>query len=160
MKAITVRQPWAWAITVGAKRVENRQAGFPRKYRGPLAVHAGKGLSSRGLVDERIADLARLHGVPLDPPLFPVGAIVAVADLVDVHPAAHECCASPEEAAPWGPDCYPWGETSYTINGGGTVTSVAHLVLESIEPLAEPVPCRGALGLWTPPPHILAYLSA
>lgn len=148
MKAITVRQPWAWSIAVGAKTVENRQAGFPRKYRGPLAVHAAKGWSTRGLTDYRVEALADLYGVYLDPPVgFPLGAVVAVCQLVDVHPAEEACCDS------------PWAETSYTINGGRTVTSVAHLVLDEIDMLAEPVPCRGALGLWTPPPHVLAALT-
>ncbi|MHC4404130.1 MAG: ASCH domain-containing protein [Planctomycetota bacterium] len=43
MKALTICQPWAWAIIHGPKPVENR--GWATKYRGPLAIHAGQ---SRG----------------------------------------------------------------------------------------------------------------
>ncbi len=39
MKALSVRQPWAWAIVQGLKRIENRS--WPTRYRGPLLIHAG-----------------------------------------------------------------------------------------------------------------------
>lgn len=31
-------------------------------------------------------------------------------------------------------------------------------ILEEIRPLAEPVPCKGALGLWTVPAHVEALM--
>ena len=40
MKAISIRQPWASLIVAGLKPVENRTQ--PRKYRGPLLIHASK----------------------------------------------------------------------------------------------------------------------
>ena len=42
MKALTVRQPWAWLLFHG-KPVENR--GWYTTYRGPLAIHAAKGMA-------------------------------------------------------------------------------------------------------------------
>jgi hypothetical protein len=39
MRALTVRQPWAWAIFHG-KPVENRS--WATKYRGDLLIHARK----------------------------------------------------------------------------------------------------------------------
>lgn len=39
MKALTVQQPWAWAIVHGGKDIENRTQAW--SYRGPLAIHAG-----------------------------------------------------------------------------------------------------------------------
>lgn len=47
MRAITVQQPWAWAIFNG-KGVENRTRNIAGKYRGPLAIHAGARWSDRG----------------------------------------------------------------------------------------------------------------
>mgnify|MGYP001137357808 FL=1 len=41
MRAITVRQPWAWAIVFGQKDVENRSRNIAGRYRGPVAIHAG-----------------------------------------------------------------------------------------------------------------------
>jgi hypothetical protein len=38
-KALSIRQPWAWAIVEGFKDVENRS--WSTRYRGPLFIHAG-----------------------------------------------------------------------------------------------------------------------
>jgi ASCH domain len=38
-KALSIKQPWAWAIIEGFKDVENRS--WPTSYRGPLFIHAG-----------------------------------------------------------------------------------------------------------------------
>ncbi|WP_292721956.1 DNA cytosine methyltransferase [Nostoc sp. JL34] len=40
MKALSVRQPWAWAIIHALKNVENR--GWPINYRGDILIHAAK----------------------------------------------------------------------------------------------------------------------
>jgi hypothetical protein len=40
MKAVSIRQPWAWLIVNGHKDIENRD--WPTKHRGPLLIHAGK----------------------------------------------------------------------------------------------------------------------
>ncbi|MBE9001406.1 ASCH domain-containing protein [Nostoc sp. LEGE 12447] len=40
MKAISVRQPWAWAIIYALKDIENR--GWPIHYRGDILIHAAK----------------------------------------------------------------------------------------------------------------------
>jgi len=39
VKALTIKQPWAWAIIHAGKNVENRT--WHTDYRGPLAIHAG-----------------------------------------------------------------------------------------------------------------------
>ena len=41
MKAITVRQPWAWLILHAGKDIENRT--WPTNERGRVLVHAAKG---------------------------------------------------------------------------------------------------------------------
>ena len=40
MKALSIKQPWAWLIVNGFKDVENRT--WRTKYRGPLLIHASK----------------------------------------------------------------------------------------------------------------------
>lgn len=40
MKALTVRQPWAWAIISGRKRVENRE--WSTSVRGRIAIHSSQ----------------------------------------------------------------------------------------------------------------------
>jgi hypothetical protein len=140
MRAVTVKQPWAWAIAHGGKAVENRSSGF--SYRGLLAIHAGMTWSERGETDPRVYEAA--HAQCVGRRNMPFGAFLAVAELVDVHPDAG-CCR-------------PWGESSYTEAGGRVRTAVHHLVLEDIRPLTDPLPCRGMLGLWRVPMDIAEKL--
>ncbi|NBF09766.1 ASCH domain-containing protein [Pseudomonas sp. Fl4BN1] len=51
MKALSIRQPWAWLIIHGGKDVENRS--WHTKYRGRFLVHASKGMT-RGEYDEAL----------------------------------------------------------------------------------------------------------
>ena len=62
--ALSVRQPWAWAIVAGHKVIENRSAGSIRAGRmvpGPVAVHAATAMT-RSEYDWAVWRLAR-HGV-------------------------------------------------------------------------------------------------
>ncbi len=43
MKALSIRQPWAWLIVNGHKDIENRS--WPTRYRGPVLIHAAKGMT-------------------------------------------------------------------------------------------------------------------
>jgi hypothetical protein len=43
MKALSIRQPWAWLILQGGKDIENRT--WPTKIRGRVLVHASKGMT-------------------------------------------------------------------------------------------------------------------
>ena len=46
MKALPVTQPYATLVALGAKHIETRS--WSTRYRGPLAIHAGKGLGPVG----------------------------------------------------------------------------------------------------------------
>lgn len=134
MRAISVRQPWAWQIIHQRKNIENRTRNIAGKYRGPVAIHASLK-----------ADEEALRRLPGRAPewvtasrVFHYGAILGVVDLVDAHPGSSWC----EE------ECGPWAEP------GGW-----HLVLANPRPLLVPIPCRGALGLWTPPTDVLERLE-
>ncbi|GKT37929.1 ASCH domain-containing protein, partial [Aduncisulcus paluster] len=127
--------PWAWQIIHQGKNIENRTRNIAGKYRGPVAIHAA-------LKADELA-LARLPRRAPEwvtaPRVFNYGAILGVVDLVDVHQSAPFCCGS------------DWGELLW----GG-----CHLVLANPRALPGPIPCRGALGLWTPPADILARFQA
>lgn len=170
MRAITIKQPFAWAVAFGGKSIENRSRGTG--HRGTLLIHAGGAWSDRGAEDQRVlgAWTAWLCGRPVSPPtpehlrepwersdvldpddererqLLDRQAVIAVAQLVDAHPDAG-CCR-------------PWGESEYLEAGGRVRTVVHHLVLEDVVPLVEPVPCGGALGLWRPPADVVAAVLA
>lgn len=47
MKALSIRQPWAWAIVQGHKPVENRT--WPTRHVGDLLIHAGLQFDDDGL---------------------------------------------------------------------------------------------------------------
>lgn len=161
VRAITVKQPWAWAIAHGGKNIENRSR--PVAYRGPLLIHAGVAWSSRGETDERIAAVWGPHlGLAMPchpmryPDLLPGGVVVAAADLVDVHLQTPDCLTDPDR-------CNPWGEQSYVRRVAGRtriVLDVFHYVLDDIRPLPTPVLATGRLGLWRPDTDVLARVAA
>lgn len=150
-KALTVQQPWAWAIIYGGKDVENRTQAWT--YRGPLAIHAGTRISHRGMDTVPQIAAAEQTSHPewirrqMDGALI-TGAIIGIVDLIDAHPSGVglSCCES------W------WAETQYDDPAGTTRRHIVHLVLANPRPLLEPIPCRGALGLWTPTADVLARL--
>ena len=72
MMVLTVKQPWAWAILHAGKDIENRT--WARKYRGPLAIHAGAGY----MKDQKLP-----RGVQ-EPENLIRSAILGVVDLVDI----------------------------------------------------------------------------
>ena len=88
--AISVRQPWAWALIHGPKRIENRT--WVTGYRGPLLIHAA--LDDADLEwSERFAEI---------PDLIDFGAIIGIVDLVDcVHLAG-----APADEFATGPYCW------------------------------------------------------
>ena len=67
MKALSIKQPWAWLIAVGYKDVENRS--WKTNLRGRIYIHAGKKpdreslknvlLSEEGPLDSRARAFAR-----------------------------------------------------------------------------------------------------
>ena len=63
LPAISIRQPWAWAILHAGKDVENRTWDLPRKFIGrPILIHAGK-----RIYQEDVTHLLHLGlSVPID----------------------------------------------------------------------------------------------
>lgn len=150
MRALTIRQPWAWAVIHGGKDVENRSVAW--SYRGPLAVHAGNAWSWTGQRSPliRAAATAALGDRWANRDNFAFGAIIGVVDLVDVHYAEPDavCCDS------------QWVEARYRDQQGHEIGTVTHLALENPRALGEPIVCRGRLGLWAPDAGVLAELEA
>lgn len=146
MKAITIWQPWATLIAIGAKRYETR--GWATDYRGPLAIHA----ASKKDVDclalcrrdpfrsvlvaggiERIGDL-------------PFGAIVAVGSLmgcIDTKTLRKELEGS---------KLFPHEQDFGDFRDGRFGWQIGHVHQ------VDPVVCRGQQKLWDwSPPANLKY---
>src|SRR5690606_20923045 len=85
MKALSVRQPWAWLIASGHKDIENRS--WPTRYRGRMLIHASKGMT-RKEYDDVLEFLITycLHDAAKALPKFHEldrGGIVGTVDIVD-----------------------------------------------------------------------------
>ena len=149
MKAMTIKPPWSWAISHGPKRIENRT--WERSFRGPLAIHAGKGWDYWGEESPLVWEAWRKAGwdvYSLDPNhhAMTLGAVVALADVVDI------CSKSVGQSS--------WDDRLVCGCGKWAARGQYHWKLENVRPLAEPVPCKGALGLWTLPAQVEAAVMA
>jgi hypothetical protein len=143
MKAISVRQPWAYLIETGQKPVENRTWKPPASMLGELiCIHASAGMDR----DDRecYEDLCGDDEVQMLPVKdLTRGSIVAVTKLVGwwSRDFGHVCAPNHEEefkrittGKPF--DKFYCGDYGWVF---GRVVPV------------EPVPVKGALGLWTVP---------
>lgn len=86
MRALSIRQPWAWLIAHGHKPVENRT--WPTSHRGDTLIHAGKVFDLEGLASI-LATFPHLRSVL--PQQYELGGIVGLAQLigcVQKHPSA------------------------------------------------------------------------
>jgi hypothetical protein len=77
MKALSLWQPWASAVSLGHKRFETRS--WTTSYRGPLAIHAAKTFPREA---KEFAMTERALG--RCPARLPFGCIVATVDLTDI----------------------------------------------------------------------------
>lgn len=148
MIALTVRQPWAFAIAALGKTIENRV--WTTSHRGLLAIHAG-GTWDGDRAARRVFELAGALVVKTD-----TSAVVAVAELVDVHHSA--ACIRPIPDRHLHPDggfkCSPWAV------GLGETRGMWHWELGNVRRLPEPVPCKGQQQLWSLPPEVEAAVLA
>ncbi|MHC5770842.1 MAG: ASCH domain-containing protein [Nostoc sp.] len=98
MKALSVRQPWAWAIIYALKNVENR--GWPIHYRGDILIHAAKTCTKK---DYQLArEFCHSMGV-VTPELISLrrGQVIGIVTIVD--------CKFSQVASGWGmPGQYHW----------------------------------------------------
>jgi hypothetical protein len=140
MKALTIRQPWAWAVfhAEPPKDVENRD--WRTDYRGPLVIHAAKGMTREEYHSFwEFYGFARLASGAADSVLnLPAyedlarGAIIGVVELADCVRSHHS----------------PWFQGEYGF------------VLQNPRPLARPIATAGALKLWDVPPHVEAQIDS
>jgi hypothetical protein len=153
MKAITLTQPWATLVAIGAKRLETRS--WRTSYRGPLAIHAAAGYGKGGrrahkelcgtepfcsVLNAAMGRWLKGRGDLRDMvehPFMPMGAIIAVCHLTAIYRITEQgvegfCPQPPRNEIAFGdytPGRYAW-------------------LLSDIRALPEPIPAKGALGLW------------
>ena len=122
MRALSIRQPWAWMILHAGKTLENR----PRRthIRETILIHASKGMTTREYLDAMT--FWENIGIPAGARVpqfweFELGGIVGQVDIVD--------CVQ-ESNSPW-----------FTGPFGYVLTNPKVLPFR---------PCRGQLGFFTP----------
>jgi len=124
MKAITLWEPWASLIALGAKKIETRS--WPTSYRGPLAIHSGlKKLS--------YYPIELVRAVPAVVTLkYHYGCVIAIANLVaciEMTPANIALVDEPERSF----GDYAAGRWMWLL------ANVRRI---------DPVPAKGRLRLW------------
>lgn len=82
MKALSIRQPWAWLIVNGGKDLENRD--WDTEFRGRVLVHVSKSGSKKDYAEA--VEFARELGAPEPPAQEDIerGGIIGSIEIVDV----------------------------------------------------------------------------
>lgn len=155
MRALSFIQPWGSAVLTMGKDIENRPWAPPKHLIGKrFAVHAGAKLDKDDAWSLR-------HHLPDAPAAYPQRAILGTVELVGyvqmdgIYPVAlfDESalrCSGLSETLIWNAV-----ESKWHANGAKFLW-----VLRSPRVLPEPIPCKGALGLWRVPEQHIAALEA
>ena len=147
MKALTLTQPWATLVAIGAKQIETRS--WRTSYRGPVAIHAAKRFPKAAR--EFNADPVCYRAVQryslsktysLIDPSYPLGCVLATCTLLDCCPTESLICL------PGVFQDYPELDTSQEREFGNFEAGRWAWVLEDVRALPEPIPAKGALSLW------------
>jgi hypothetical protein len=154
MKGLSLWQPWAQLVAIGAKNIETRSWGTD--HRGPLAIHATRAFPAPAknlCMGTPFMDALMCAGYSGTYEL-PRGAIVAVANLHrvgEIGRRADGAVTVHGRELPIEGDELAFGD--YTPGRRGWV-------LTNVGALKVPVPCKGARGLWDVPSDVLALLTA
>lgn len=165
MKAITIWQPWASLIAIGAKQYETRS--WKTDYRGPIAIHAAVKdpckMSFLGINEFYAAssDVLKKAGCGSTWSLLPKGSIMATAELVNVwyivaHPGTNidkakhiligaESITQDKHAPDFSDYFVP---TEQEMLFGDWTPGRYAWEIANVKILSEPVPAKGQQRLW------------
>jgi len=169
MKALSLWQPWASAIAMGAKRIETRS--WSTTYRGPLLIHAAQRWDNKtGRIDvcyheEIWKDVFPAYESSSEKEriwwwmgrTLPVGTLLAVADLVDCKPTDYLTSTdSTLFRSVW--NLRHWEREQQL---GDYSPGRCGWVLANVHALPEPIPYKGSQGLFNiDDPAIVMKLEA
>jgi hypothetical protein len=153
MKVLTLLQPWATLVVIGAKKIETRS--WNTKYRGPVLIHASK---------KKIPELLQLQctwafdaafhsmGGTMSPGAkinfardLPFGAIIGMAEITDCRPTDSFTVKELDKKR------YPQGRIfdCWTERQLGDYTPGRYgWLLSNPVRFETPIPAKGSLGLW------------
>lgn len=123
MKTLTICQPYAELIMRGQKLVENRT--WATLYRGPLAIHAGK---NREWLENDYPNWPHPERLVFGAVLGTVEIVACLKfDDIDLGNVPERFAHLSQHIHCFGPWCW---------------------VLENVKRFSEPIPARGAQGIW------------
>lgn len=135
MKAITLYQPWATLISIGAKKIETRS--WATGYRGSLAIHSSSerkyiDIRSKYYVCDKEPFYSILMSLYLDDLSLPRGFIIAICELESCFPIHEGPLLISEQEKAFG---------DYTVGR-------YMWFLDKIQQLENPILVKGKMGLW------------
>lgn len=124
-RALSIRQPWAWAILNAGKDIENRPRRF--NYRGPICIHASlykpneddQAFFIATMASAQSRDVSDVNMIGLFAKYMPRGGIIGTAEIVD---------------------CVDHSDSPWFFGPHG-------LILRNVQPVRF-IPVKGALGLF------------
>jgi len=131
MKVLSLLQPWASLVVMGAKKIETRS--WSTSHRGELLIHASLGktgalISKDAPFKKYIADFKQL----------PFGAIIGKVALIDILPIGH-----------LGLDDKKMAKLTLEEKAFGDYSAERYAwIFEEVEQFEKPIPVKGTLGLW------------
>lgn len=163
MKGLSLTQPWATLVAIRAKRFETRS--WSATYRGELLIHAAKKFPPECHAlcrDEPFRSVLLAAGIEHTRQL-PTGAIVAHVPGVLPVQRTEDMPGIWERMRALGPfpdgSVLPPFEESSEFAFGDYGPHRYAWPLPYAMKLREPVPCKGALGLWAVPQVVLDLIA-
>jgi len=122
LKALSIRQPWAWLIVNGYKTIENRS--WNTNFRGKVLIHASQKFDKDGFawLQDRLDTFGfSIGGIPFEPEDYERGGIVGYTEITD--------CVEKSDS--------PWffGPSGFVLKNSGTLPFT---------------PCKGKLSFFKP----------
>lgn len=148
MKAITIKQPWATLIAVGEKKFETRS--WPTRYRGQLAIHAGKKADKTACMSEEISSVLAKHGYG-SPEDLPTGAVIAVGELTACYQIQSFSEGEQDVILAHNDEFVHLSaeRDAFEIRLGDFSEGRYAWEILGLNKLSLPTPCKGKLGLWS-----------
>lgn len=137
MKALSLTQPWATLVAIGTKRYETRS--WNTLYRGQVAIHASKGFPNACKDLLTVPEFVMSLGVAPQLPLGSIIALVSIKSTTPTHSIAHKLDDIELSYGDYSPNRFAWE-------------------LDGVIKLKNPIPCKGALGLWNVPEEIASEI--
>jgi len=143
MKALSIKQPWAYLVASGHKKYETRS--WATKYRGPVMIHSSAGLMTK-LQKRTYERWIRDYGLNVDYQNYLYyGCIIGVATLADVCVINEQFTIDKLDGAYLSNKEYTFGD--YSLPGRFAWEMKDAMMFD------RSIPMKGNLGIWNYTPN-------